>query len=144
MEKYRNPIWQDKKKRHVVCEMLQGDGEYVVAHVIAGPESEGGVNEDYNAIVEEFGIDGLNTRTEVHKNNQKKQALRKREQEEQKFQRQKQEILFNMKLEIFEIDLVKQSKNKTLKKLIRKAKSPIEAQAYATILMQSEYAADVE
>lgn len=144
MEKYRNPIWQDKKRRHVVCEMLQHNGEYAVAHVIAGPESEGGVNADYDAIVEKFGIDDLNTRTEVHKNNQKKQALRKREQEEQKFQRQKQEILFNMKLEIFEIDLVKQSKNKTLKKLIRKAKSPIEAQAYATILMQSEYAADVE
>jgi len=144
MEKYRNPVWQDKKRRHLVCEMLQGNGEYSVAHVIAGPESEGGVNQDYDAIVEQFGIEGLDQRTQIHKDGQKKQQARRREQEEQKFQRQKQEILFNMKLEIFEIDLVKKSKNKELKKLIRKAKSPIEAQAYATILMQSEYAADVE
>lgn len=137
-EKYRNPIWQDKDNRHIVCEILQGNGEYAVCHVVAGPESEGGENADYNALVEIYGLEGLDEKTQKHKEWQGRQAERKKEHEEQKFQRHKQEVLFNMKLEAFEIELVKNSQNKELKKLIRKAKTPLEVQAYTTILIQKE------
>jgi len=137
-EKYRNPIWQNKDNRHLVCEILQPNGEYAVCHVIAGPEAEGGVNKDYDAVIEQYGIDGLDSLTEAHKEQQKKNHERRKEHEEQKFQRHKQEVLFNMKLEAFEIESVKNSENKELKKLIRKAKTPLEVQAYTTILIQKE------
>ena len=47
----------------------------------------------------------------------------------------KQEMLFNSKLEAFEITAVKESKNTNLKRLIRKAKTPMEVNAYTTILL---------
>ena len=44
-------------------------------------------------------------------------------------------MLFNSKLESFEISAVKESKNTELKRLIRKAKTPMEVGAYTTILL---------
>ena len=136
--KYKNPIWQNKENRHLVCEMLQGNGVYSICHVVAGPESEGGVNADYDAIIEQYGLEELDKRTADHLENQQKNIEREKEQAEEKFMRQKQEVLFNMKLEAFEIDIVKNSQNKELKKLIRKSKTPLEIQAYTTILIQKE------
>ena len=52
--------------------------------------------------------------------------------------RMKQETLFEMKLEAFECELIKNSDNKELKKMIRKAKTPVEVQAFSTILIQEE------
>ena len=41
-----------------------------------------------------------------------------------------------MKLEAFEIDEVKNSENRELKKKIRKAKTLLEVQAYTTMILQ--------
>jgi hypothetical protein len=138
LKKYRNPIWQNKENRHIVCEMLQSDGQYLIAHIVAGPESEGGVNIDYDAVIAEYGLDDLDARTASHQEQREKNNVREKEQAEAQLMRQKQEVLFNMKLEAFEIDIVKNSENKELKKLIRKSKTPLEIQAYTTILIQKE------
>ena len=50
--------------------------------------------------------------------------------------RNRQEVLFNMKLEAFEVEEIKNSTNRDLKKRLRKAKSVIEVQAFATLLIQ--------
>ena len=47
-------------------------------------------------------------------------------------------MLFGAKLQAFEIELIKNSKNNTLKRLIRKAKSPLEVQALSSILISRE------
>lgn len=140
--KYKNPIWQDKDNRHIVCEMLQPDGNYSVAHIVAGPESEGQTNSDYEALVSAYGIEDLDVRTEEHKQKQIEARQRETENIEVRKNRQKQEVLFNMKLEAFEIDFVKNSTNKDLKKLIRRSKSPLEVQAFTTILIQQELEKD--
>lgn len=142
--KYKNPIWQNKENRHIVCEMLQVNGEYAVCHVIAGPESEGGSNVDYDNIVAEYGIDVLDERTAAFRARKDEEHARAKEEEAAKQLRLKQEVLFNMKLEAFEIDIVKGSEQKDLKKLIRKAKTPIEVQAYTTILIQRELEKDAD
>lgn len=144
LPKYKNPIWQNKDNRHIVCQILQGNGEYTLCHVIAGPESEGGVNKDYDAIITEYGYEELDKRTLQHAEEKVKRIENEKEQAESQSLRHKQEILFNMKLEAFEIDIVKNSENKDLKKLIRKAKSPIEVQAYTTILIQKELETNAE
>tara|TARA_R110000787_G_scaffold179702_2_gene291647 strand:- start:28811 stop:29275 length:465 start_codon:yes stop_codon:yes gene_type:complete len=142
--KYRNPIWQNKDNRHLVCELLQSDGEYLIAHIIAGPEDQQGVNADYDAIIADYGLDELDKRTIDHKESNKKAHQTKKEHEEAKRNREVQELLFNMKIEAFEIPSVKASKNKTLKKLIRKSKTPIEIQAYTTILIARELEKNAE
>ena len=63
---------------------------------------------------------------------------KKTKQREVHINRVKQETLFEMKLEAFESDLIKNSKDKELKKMIRKAKTLIEVQAFSTILIHKE------
>ena len=47
-------------------------------------------------------------------------------------------MLFGSKLEAYEIPLIKNSGNNEMKKLIRKAKSPLEVQTLASILLKEE------
>lgn len=136
--KYKNPIWQDKDNRHIVCEMLQPDGNYSLAHIVAGPESSGETNVDYDSVISAYGIEDIDARTQEHILRKREEHEREKENIEVRKNRQKQEVLFNMKLEAFEIDFVKNSTNKDLKKLIRRSKTPLEVQAYTTILIQQE------
>lgn len=138
--KYLDPIWQDKANRHIVCRMLQGNGEYAVTHISAGPESEGFENPDYDAVLAEFGVEELDRLTAEHKAEREKHEAAEKERAETMRARQKQEVLFNAKLEAFEIEEIKNSKNRDLKKRLRKAKSLIEINAYATLLIQEALA----
>lgn len=140
LPKYKDPIWQDKANRHIVCRMLQGNGEYAVTHIVAGPEKEGVVNTDFVAVVEEYGYEELDRLTAEHTKERERQEQINRERAEASESRRKQEILFNMKLEAFECEEIKNSSNRNLKKRLRKAKTPIEINAYATLLIQEAMA----
>ena len=135
--KYRNPIWKDKENRSLECEIFI-HGEYQKCIVNAGPADEGYVNQDYDAILELIGEEEIDRLTAIEDENKQQELDRKEEQREVHLNRVKQEALFNAKLEAFEIPIVKESPNKELKKMIRKAKSIIEATAYTTILIQKE------
>lgn len=135
--KYRNTVWKDKENRSLTCEIFIG-GEYQQCIVNAGPASEGFVNPDYDAIIELIGEEEIDRLTAIEDENKAQEEERAKEQQEVRLNRVKQEALFNIKLEAFEIPIVKQSEEKELKKLIRKAKSPVEVTAYTTILIQRE------
>lgn len=137
LPKYRNPRWLDKENRRIWCEILVAD-KYHPCNINVGNISEGLVNKDFEAIMEEFGEEVVDENTKIFEEEQNQQIERDQENKEVLFNRMKQETLFEMKLEAFEIDLIKESDNKELKKLIRKAKSILEVQAYSTILIQEE------
>lgn len=136
LPKYKDPIWQDKSNRHIVCRLLQSNGEYAVAHIVAAD----GYNEDYEAVIKLFGEEELDRLTAEHEIERQKQIKFEKERAEADFVRQKQEVLFNMKLEAFEIEEIKNNQNRELKKRLRKAKTPIEVHAYATLLIQEALA----
>lgn len=135
--KYRNTVWRDKENRSLTCEIFIG-GEYQQCVVNAGPASEGFVNADYDAIMELIGEEEVDRLTAIEDEKKAQEEERAKEQQEVHRNRIKQEALFDIKLEAFEIPIVKQSQEKELKKLIRKAKSPVEVTAYTTILIQRE------
>ena len=132
LPKYKDPIWQDKSNRHIVCRMLQGNGEYSVAHIVAGD----GVNADFDAVIELYGEEEIDNLTEKHQAERAEQEKAHKERALADQARHRQEVLFNMKLEAFDVQEIKQSQNKELKKRLRKSKTPIEVQAYATLLIQ--------
>jgi hypothetical protein len=113
-------------------------GEYQECIINAGAPETGYVNADYDAIMEEYGEEELDRLTALVNDIESEKLERHEEQKTIQLNRMKQETLFNIKLEAFEIEIVKNSKNKELKKLIRKAKTPLEVQAYTTILIQKE------
>ena len=135
--KYKHPYFLDKSVRSMKAEILVA-GEYQECIINAGAPETGYVNADYDAIMEEYGEEELDRLTALVNDIESEKLVRHEEQKTIQLNRMKQETLFNIKLEAFEIEIVKNSKNKELKKLIRKAKTPLEVQAYTTILIQKE------
>lgn len=135
--KYRNPRWIDKENRRIFCEILVGD-VYRPCNINVGNPSEGLVNRDFDAIMEEFGEEVLEENTQRHKETADEELKKREEMQEVHHNRMKQETLFEMKLQAFESDYIKNSDNRELKKLLRKSKTIIEVQALATILIQEQ------
>lgn len=76
-------------------------------------------------------------RLERHKNSNNEKEV-KRIREQQKAKSKKLEELFSAKLEVFNIDTIKNSKNKTLRGKIRRSQNIYELNAYTVILLMEE------
>ena len=137
LPKYRNPVWINKEVRSLEVDILIGE-DYQHAIVNAGPVSAGKTNKDYDAVLELFGEEEIDRLTKIKEEERELEAEKRLAQQEVHKNRVQQESLFNMKLEAFEIPIIKNSEDKELKKLIRKAKTILEVTAYTTILIQKE------
>ena len=128
---YKDPYWSNKDAKHMIVTLEYDDGRKSTASI----QDKDGTNPDYKAILEEFGEEQIDANTAdgvARRDDQIKKRLQRKESEAI---RAKQEQLFGAKLEAFEITAVKESKNTNLKRLIRKAKTPMEVTAYTTILL---------
>jgi hypothetical protein len=111
---------------------------YRPCNINVGNPDEGLVNRDFDAIMEEFGEEVLDENTVRHQETADEELKKREEMAQVHHNRMKQETLFEMKLQAFESEYIKNSGNRELKKLLRKSKTPIEVQAIATILIQEE------
>jgi|TARA_B100001758_G_C18073674_1_gene434550 hypothetical protein len=131
---FKDPYWSNKENKHIIVTLEYTNGKVATASV----QDSDGKNPDYIAILEEFGEEQIDANTEEgikrREENIKKRLARKETEEI----RRKQEILFNTKIEAFEITAVKESKNTDLKRLIRKAKTPLEVGALTTLVIQED------
>lgn len=130
----RNPHWTNDKKNQIHCEFHYENGPIVNACV---SDTKDG-NPDWKEIFDKFDI------KEIEQNTQKviqdidyEIKFKKREKTE-KNQAAKIDTLFNRKLEAFEISTVKNSKDRNLKSLIRKASNETEVYAYTAALILKE------
>ena len=128
---YRDPYWSNKDAKHMIVTLEYEDGRKSTASI----QDKDGTNPDYQAILEEFGEEVLDANTEEGVRRRDEQVKKRLQRKETEAVRAKQEMLFGAKLQAFEIKAVKDSNNIELKRLIRKAKSPMEVQAYTTILL---------
>jgi hypothetical protein len=123
---YKNPYWSNRDNRHLIVTIVQPNGKESLASIY----DKEGTNPDMLAVLKQYTEEQIdeNTRKALERRNDniKKSAERRESQKA----RAKQEALFAAKLEAFEVD--------AMKRLIRKSKSILEAQAYATILMMKE------
>ena len=129
--KYVAPYWSNKDTKHLIVTLEYPNGTRATASV----QDVDGDNPDYNAILEEFGEEQIDANTAegvARRDDQIKKRLQRKESEAI---RAKQEQLFGAKLDAFEITAVKESKNTKLKRLIRKAKTPMEVTAYTNFLL---------
>jgi len=133
-KQYKDPYWSNRENRHLIVTIVQPNGKEQIASI----HDKEGTNPDMKAVLEQYTEeqidDNTNQALERRNNNIKKSAERRESQKA----RAKQEALFNAKLEAFEIDSIKNSKNTQLKRLIRKSKSIMEVQAYTTILLMKD------
>ena len=133
-KKYLNPYWSNKENRHLIVTIEMPNGQHSMAS-IQDPE---GTNPDMKAVLEQYTEDEIDANTQEGLERRNENIKRQMERRESQAARSKQEALFNCKLEAFEVEAIKNSKNTELKRMIRKSKTIMEVQAYATILMMKE------
>lgn len=129
---YEHPYWSNKEHEHLIATIVFPDGKKQTASI------QGKDNPDYIAIMEAFGEEEIDKNTEEGLRRRDENIKRRAERHEANKMRATQEALFNVKLEAFNIDAVKNSKHKDLKRLIRKAKTPMEVTAYTSVLLMKE------
>ena len=135
---YEYPYWSNKDAKHMIVTLRYEDGRRSTASI----QDKDGTNPDYQAILEEFGEEVLDKNTEEGIKRRDEQVKKRLERKETEAVRARQEQLFGSKLQAFEISQVKESNNTDLKRLIRKAKSPLEVTAYTTILLLDNFMND--
>lgn len=133
-KKYLNPYWSNKDNRHLIVTIEQPNGQHSLASIM-DPD---GTNPDMKAVLEQYTEEDIDANTQEGLDRRNENIKRQMERRESQQARAKQEALFNCKLEAFEVDGIKNSKNTELKRMIRKSKSIMEVQAYATILLMKE------
>ena len=139
---YRNVTWANETKNKINCEIVVNldDGSSQVFEASVA-QVEGG-NPDWDAIMDQFGVEAIDTATTdaiVKRNaDRERRILLDEENRKKEDEFRKQEALFAIKLEAFEIEAVKNSKNRELKAMIRKSKTLMEVQAYTTMLLMKE------
>lgn len=133
-KKYLNPYWSNKDNRHLIVTIELANGQHSMAS-IQDPE---GTNPDMKAVLEQYTEEEIDANTQEGLDRRNENIKRQMERRESQQARAKQEALFNCKLEAFEVEDIKNSKNAELKRMIRKSKSIMEVQAYATILLMKE------
>jgi len=132
--KFLDPYWSSKEHKHLIVTIEYPDGRKATASI----QDKDGSNPDYSAVLEEYGEEVIDTNTAEGVKRRDEHIKKRLQRREAEGIRAKQEQLFNVKLEAFEIPMLKSSKNNNLKKLIRKSKTPLEVQALTSILLAEE------
>jgi hypothetical protein len=116
-KRFKSVLWENPQtKERLRCREITENGSQEIIIDINDKEN-------YEAVLAEFSLDEIDKRTEEDvKRFREEKAVREQEQMEQE-QRRFQEDLFTAKLTLFELPEIKQSKNKLLKRRLRKAES---------------------
>lgn len=99
---------------------------------------DGSVNVKYEDIVRQLGNECILENTKRRKRQKEKEERDAQLLREEKRKSTELEKLFSTKLQVFEIDEVKNSKNRKMRSLIRRSKNQPELYAYTTILLGLE------
>ena len=133
-KKYKNPYWSNKDNRHLIVTIEHEDGTNSMASIM-DPDN---TNKDMKEVLDQFTEEEIDANTKEGLDRRNQNIKLEMERRESQAARNMQEALFNCKLEAFEVEAIKNSKNTELKRMIRKSKSIMEVQAYATILLMKE------
>ena len=131
----KNPYWGNDEKTQVMCEFHFENGPTQVAAVTQTKEG----NPDWEEIFQNFTIEQVDDLTKTVMAEAREEHEKRKQQEKDDIERMKVDALFQAKLDAFEIDIIKNSKNRELKSKIRKAKTLIEVTAFASALITLEH-----
>ena len=131
----KNPYWGNDQKTQVMCEFHYNNGSIQVAAVTDTDEG----NPDWKEIFQKFTTEQIDDLTEGALSEARNEHEKRKQMERDDIERMKVDALFQAKLDAFDIDLIKNSKNRKLKSKIRKAKTLIEVTAFASALISLEH-----
>lgn len=130
----KHPFWADETKTKIVCQFHYDSGEVLEASIM---DTEDG-NPDWAEIIETFGMEELDVATEKFASERRRHKEIEEAQKKEAVEVDMAGALFNAKLEAFEIEEVKSSKDRVLKSRIRKAKNIMEVMVLTSALVTKE------
>ena len=136
-----NAFWETEEKEMLNCILeMEDDVGRVTRQVmkLRKTDEEGKDNPDFTEVVEALGEELIDENTEERMSRKKRESEEKKQQELEHAKARKLEQLFNYKLEAFEIDDIKNSKNRQLKSKLRRAKNRVEVDLYAIMIVMEE------
>lgn len=136
-----NAFWETPEKEMLNCILeMEDDIGRVTRQVmkLRRLDNDGNENPDFSEVVEALGEELIDQNTEERHERKKREAEEEKQRELEHAKARKLEQLFNYKLEAFEVDEIKNCKNRQLKSKLRRAKSKVEVDMYAIMIMMEE------
>lgn len=140
-----NAFWETDEKKQLNCILeMEDDVGRVTRQVMLlnRHDRDGNPNELFNEVVDAVGVDRIDQETIDRVERKKAEAEEEKIREEEHNKARKLEKLFNYKLEAFEVEEIKNSKNRKLKAKLRRAKSKIEVDMYSIMILQDQLEAE--
>ena len=140
-----NAFWETDEKKELNCILeLEDDVGRVTRQqmFLSRHDKDGSENELFNEVVEALSEQRIDEETEGRVVRKKAEAEEDKIREEEHQKARKLEKLFNYKLEAFEVEEIKNSKNRKLKAKLRRAKSKIEVDMYSIMILQEQLEAE--
>lgn len=134
-----NAFWETEEKKQLNCilELVDDAGrETRQVMLLNRHNKDGEENELFNEVIDALGEELIQQNTDDRKVRKAAQAEEKKQRDVEHARARKLEELFNYKLEIFETEEIKDSKNRKLKAKIRRAKSKVEVNLWAMKLLE--------
>ena len=136
-----NAFWETDEREMLNCILeIEDDVGRVTRQVmkLRKTEDDGNDNPDFLEVVEALGEESITANTEERNARKKREAEEEKQRELEHAKARKLEQLFNYKLEAFEVDDIKNSKNRQLKSKLRRAKNKVEVDLYAIMIVMEE------
>ena len=136
-----NAFWETDEKDMLNCILeIEDDVGRVTRQVmkLRKVDEEGNDNPDYVEVVEFLGDELITANTDERNERKKRENEEDKQRELEHAKARKLEQLFNYKLEAFEIEDIKNSKNRQLKSKLRRAKNRVEVDLYAIMIVMEE------
>ena len=127
-------FWETSQKEILNCISIQQENNKEIRKVWKTKKGE----DIFEAAVKFLGEEHIDKNTEARVKRKYDRQQAKKEAINAQKKAQQLEKLFNHKLEVFEIEEIKKSKNRKLKAKIRRSKSIPEVNIYAMLIMQEE------
>lgn len=135
-------MWANDRKTAIVAHYENESGTRSEARLeLQDPNNP---SADWKEVLEVVGEEGLERGKQEFLQGRERQQRIDRRKEKERLERERSDLLFKTKLETFEIDEVRNSKDRKLKARIRKAKSVSEVQIFAAVLIANEMRKEME
>lgn len=137
-----NPFWLNKDKTRIRAVRVTTDPEQGTKSTeivdIDQFDDKGNENPDWTSIIDQLGVEGIDAGSQRRiEQKAEREATRAKQRETQKKAKELEE-LFLIKLKAFEIEEVKNSKNRLLKTRLRRSKNVVEVNVYTMMIIMEE------
>ena len=133
-----NAFWETPRKEllNAISETVEGNKEVRQVHKLPKLNDDGTPNELFREVVEYLGEDKIDESSRKRLEKKRSEADLEKQKKLDHERAKKLEILFEYKLETFEIDEIKLSNNRLLKSRLRRSKSIPEVNLYAMMIVK--------